>query len=302
MTTTSEVAHPAENVLRPSARELSEAWRTIVEANREQEARLRETDPPRDQYAPELTPERRASWHAFVERDLADPTPDYHVLAAMARPDDVWLDVGAGAGRHALFLSPYVREYVTVDPSPGMTSLIDENILARDVTNVRVLDPMPWPPSGPVPVADVCLSVYVYNFVADIAGFLDAMERHASRLCVIQAAQFGTAWQPDGDIFRTLHGEAFIRLPGVRELLAVLGARGTRFAVTDFDFPQNAPQELDSAHQSVRAHYLVREGSEKDRRLRDLLEERFSVGDGLILLPELAGTFEVIVSWKPPVI
>ncbi len=291
----------AEAVLRPPAQELVDAWRIIVEANAEQEARLREFDPPEDPYAPDLTPEWRQNWHTMVENAVNEPGPPVLAIQSFARMDETWLDAGAGTARHAISLSPLVNQIRVVDPSIPMTGLMRENVALYETQNVEVLDPSPWPPAEPLGAADVCLSVFVYNFVADIGGFLDAMESHANRLCLLQAAELGTAWQPDHRIFEELHGEPFVRMPGVRELLAVLGARRTRFEIQHTsDFPEHNLTDIESLHRHVRRWYLVREGSEKDRRLRDLLIEHCQAGDGQYQHPQMAGTYQVIISWEPP--
>jgi hypothetical protein len=95
----------------------------------------------------------------------------------------------------------------------------------------------------------------------------------------------------------------------LRELLAILSTRRRRFDVHSFaDILLVAPvatytvngETLDDAHRRVRNLYLVREGSEKDQRLRDLLDQHYGIGDGRVRLPLPAGNFRGIVSWAPP--
>jgi 2-polyprenyl-3-methyl-5-hydroxy-6-metoxy-1,4-benzoquinol methylase len=161
---------------------------------------------------------------------VANPNPDVRLLEAMARPEETWHDIGAGVGRIAFPLSQWVRRVIASDPSPGRTARMREIIAEAPVDNVEVLT-TPWPPPESVELVDVCVTANVTYFIADIGAFLDAMEQHARRLCVVMSTQLGRGRQPTEPLFTAIHGEAFVRLPALRELLALLGARGRRFDV-----------------------------------------------------------------------
>ena len=80
-----------------TAAELEAAWAERVRANRDQVERIREV-PDRDFYAPVSS--------LFV----ADPRRTgrggpRRAAPRLARPDERWLDIGAGAGRYALPLA-----------------------------------------------------------------------------------------------------------------------------------------------------------------------------------------------------
>ena len=88
---------------------LAADWARRVRDNAAQVDRFRETPDGRDFYA-------------TVSRTfVADPARDgdlvLEALLGLARPDDTWLDIGAGAGRYALPLARRVRRVVAVDPS-----------------------------------------------------------------------------------------------------------------------------------------------------------------------------------------
>ncbi len=107
--------------LRPTAAGALAAWAARVRADREQVERLRELDDPADYYAP------------MADRFRADPhrTDDQVVaaLSAIARPRDVWLDIGAGGGR-------YAELYRTQFEQPSMDgrghSSVDLDLVTRD--------------------------------------------------------------------------------------------------------------------------------------------------------------------------
>src|SRR5262249_6852988 len=91
-----------------TAAELETVWADRVRANRAQVDQIREV-PDRDFYAPV------SSLFVADARRTGDEALD--VLRELARPDDRWLDIGAGAGRYALPLATDVAEVIAVEPS-----------------------------------------------------------------------------------------------------------------------------------------------------------------------------------------
>jgi hypothetical protein len=124
------------------------------------------------------------------------------------------------------------------------------------------------------------------------------MERAASRLCVIVLFDRarGHAWN---DIFEAVHGEPIAALPAIREFLAVLGALGRSFEVRSIPSGPVDPTPEDVALTQARRICWLVEGSEKDRRLRAYLEERYAAGGALFALPPMRRA-TYLVSWAPP--
>ncbi|HUG14878.1 MAG TPA: class I SAM-dependent methyltransferase [Thermomicrobiales bacterium] len=291
MTTSPVGAHPAEHVARPSEQSLLDAWRQLVEAHAQQTARLRETAVADDFWG---------TGYGGSTVDMERPAPQCAVIADLLQPDDTLLDIGAGFGGTMLPLASRVSRVTALDPSPGMTTLLKRNISQHGITNVDVLEPDAWPPTRPIERHDVCLCAFVIYEVPDIGAFLDAMERHARRLCILAVAERGTGFTPVEPFFERLHGERHIRQPALRETLAVLGARRRRFDVRTYPFLQFEPEDIDSALDFWRGNYFVREGSEKDGMLRQLLLDEFGVGGTQVAMPHPAGTHAAIISWEPP--
>lgn len=284
-------AHPAERIARPREQALLDAWRQLVEAHAEQMARLRETAVADDFWG---------AGYGGSTVNLESPAPQCAVIADLLRPDDTLLDIGVAFGATMLPLASRVSRVTALDPSPGMIALLQRNIAQLGITNVDVLEPDSWPPSRPVQRHDVCLASAVIYEVADIGAFLDAMERHATRLCVLLVAERGTGFTPAEPVFERLHGERHIRQPALRETLAVLGARRRRFDVRTIPFFRLDPEDIDAALEGWRSDYYVRSGSEKDGMLRQLLLDEFGVGGTQVAMPHPAGTHAAIISWAPP--
>ena len=100
------------NVLRPSASEAATAWRDLVLAEREQVESLPDRPRPQDFYGP-VAQSFKADPHRTDE-------PLLDVLRALVRPDETWIDVGAGGGRYALPIALLARRVYAVEPSAGM--------------------------------------------------------------------------------------------------------------------------------------------------------------------------------------
>ncbi len=123
--------------MNPADRTAAEAaWGARVRAHHEQSARVRETPEGGDFYAP-------VSRLFVADPHRTDDEVLDHLLP-LARPNDTWLDIGAGAGRYALPLALRVREVVALDPSPGMLAALREQAAEHRIANVRAVEGR-WP-------------------------------------------------------------------------------------------------------------------------------------------------------------
>lgn len=262
-------------------------WRASVVADREQVERAREVDDPADFYAP------------VTSRFRMDPRrtddPSLNVLLALARPADMWLDVGAGGGRYALPLALAVHEVVAIDPSPSMLGALGEDAVAAGIENVRVIEAR-WPMADP-PLGDVGLVAHVGYDIGEIGPFLDQLEVVSRRLCV--AVMGESAMTTVATLFwAEVHGEPRVRLPALPELLVLLAARGR---LPDVQLVERTPPTFESLDESMamaRRQLWVKEGSAKDDMLRQLVGEIVTERDGRYAF-EWQPTRIGIVSWQP---
>ncbi len=201
------------------ARMLEDAWATRVRANREQAERVREV-PSGDFYAPVSA--------LFVADPRRTGEPTLEALRSMARPDETWLDIGAGAGRYALPLALQVRRLIAVEPSPGMRRALRTGIAEHGIANIRVIAGA-WPTAldllGRSPAADVSLIAHVGYDIEEIGPFLDAMETATRDRCVAVLTDRSPASVAD-PFWPVVHGESRVPLPALPELLEALHARG----------------------------------------------------------------------------
>ncbi len=273
------------HALRPSLDQAREAWMRLVDADAEQVARVREPEPEDDFYAPV----------AGTFRPGQPTAAELEVLVALAEPDDRWLDIGAGGGRFALPLASRVREVIAIEPSPAMRRVLAEGAEEAGATNISVHDAR-WPVDGWTEQADVALAAHCLYDNRKPIPFLEAMERHARRLCVVSLARSPRGVQ-FARLFEAIHGEAFQPLPALREFVALLGALGRPYEVRRvWAGPAAGPIDPRQAQAFVRRMLWLRPGSEKDRRMCEFVDEWWGGPDG-VLLP--LGLREIgIVTWR----
>jgi SAM-dependent methyltransferase len=274
--------------LRPDADVLLASWGRRVRANAEQVDRFAEQRS-QDHYAPV------ANRFRVDPRRTDDPSLD--ALLTLARPDETWLDIGAGGGRYALPLALAVREVIAVDPSPGMLSVLREGMEQHDIRNVRVVEGR-WPAAAdPSLTADVSFIAHVGYDVEQIGPFLDAMERSARRLCVAMLFWRRPTWAIDR-LWPAVHGVERALLPAMRELVTLLMARGRPVGIQIVESPAGGIESVDQVLGLARHQTWVTPGSEADRRLEAALRERLVERDGKLAF-EWSPTHLGLVTWTP---
>jgi SAM-dependent methyltransferase len=275
-----------------TAQRLEAAWSSRVLANREQAERLRETQLP-DFYAPVTS--------QFVSDPRRTDEPALDVLRASARPDEAWLDIGAGAGRYALPLALAVREVVAVEPSPGMRQALRAGIAEHGIGNLRVVAGA-WPEAaaqlGPMPAVDVALIAHVAYDIEPIEPFLDAMDAAVRERCIAILTDRSPASVAD-PLWPLVHGEERVPLPALPELLEVLLARGCRTEVIRVERPPRTFDSVDALAALLRRQLFIAEGGEKDLHFRAILPDLIApIDGGWTLATPPAGSLG-IVTWAP---
>jgi len=266
------------------------AWSTRVKANRDQVDRVREVPDGADFYAP------ATSLFRAEPRRTDDPVLD--ALRALARPDDVWLDIGAGAGRYALPLALEVREVIALDASPAMLDALGEQMTETGIANLRPLQGR-WPdmPAG-LPSADVGLMAHVGYDIEAIGPFIEALDGAVRRLCVAvmmdrtPASAAEPFWPP-------VHGESRSPLPALPDFVDLLRAGGRAPEVATVERATRRFTSRDELERFLRHQLWIADGGAKERRFRDRLDElAVEAADGWTLRDQRPLTVG-IVTWAP---
>lgn len=285
---TEEAAAESNTIqLLPDPVAFGEAWRARVEAEYAQVERVREWRS-QDHYAPIA--------QQFADDPFRTDDDILNYLRSLAGPDDSWLDIGAGGGRFALPLALHSPggDVIAVEPSGGMRAVMQSGVEQYGVRNLRIVEARFPEDADPATLsADFSLAAHVGYDLRDINGFVDAQERCTRRLCA--AVLMDRA--PSGgfvSLWGEVHGEARHTLPGMREYLTLLLARGATPEVRIF--PRDVKAH-DEAHirADARRRLWLNEGSEKDQHLQRLLDDLLPRGFRRFELPQMLA----IISWKP---
>jgi len=274
---------------RPQPDALLDAWARRVRANREQVEHFSEQQRGSDHYAP------------IASRFRMDPhrTGDVALdaLRALARPGEVWLDIGAGGGRYALPLALAVQEVIAVDPSVGMLSVLAETTAEYGIKNVRIVRGR-WPSAeDPSLEADVAFIAHVGYDVEEIGPFLAAMERSARRLCAALLFWRRPTWAVDR-LWPAVHGVERALLPALRELVTLQFARGRPVSIQMLAAEPASYESYEQALSFARHQTWVQTGSEKDRRLEAALRESLIERDGRFAFDWSPWPL-ALVTWEP---
>lgn len=265
-------------------------WRQLVIERAEQGDRWRGAGQDSDYWS------RSAQRFATLTRGLPEDDPFLVALKNAVTPEDTVLDVGAGAGRYATAIAPYVKRVIALDPSPGMLEQLRGIITERNLGNIEPFQGS-WPESAELlePV-DVVFSAHAFYWSEEIAPFVRSIDRLAKRTALMTAR----AQQADGylgDLFPIVHGEPRSPEPVFLDLYGALCetgiwpdtrmARGFQRSYGSFDeFLENAAGLLFVEPSALRTEPI-------QRHLRDVTVER----DGRLWL-EGAQSLAGIASWS----
>jgi CTP:molybdopterin cytidylyltransferase MocA/SAM-dependent methyltransferase len=276
---------------------LEAAWAARVRADHEQVERIREAPDGRDFYA--------ATSRTFVADPARAGDPVLEALLALTRPDDSWLDVGAGAGRYALPLARNVREVVAVDPSASMLAALRAGMETHGIPNIRVHEGR-WPADsalrealGPDPIADVAMIAHVSYDIAEIGPFLDALERAARRrvVAVLMSSSPASVAAP---FWRLVHGEPRVALPALPEFVELVRVRGAEPAVTMVAGERRRWTDREELVTFLRRHLWIVPGGTADGRLLAAVDALVvTAADGSVGLRDPQPLDIGIVSWGP---
>ena len=221
-------------------------------------------------------------------------------LSDIALPDDVWVDIGAGAGRLALPLALRVRQVIAIEPSPAMRAELANLQIEHGITNIDLRDER-WPSDDTAisDMADVALISHVGYDIEEIGAFVDTMERAGTRECVAlmyDRAPGSMFWQ----VWPTIHSEEHARLPGATEFIDLLHARGATVDASDLDRGSDRQRfgftEPDAAMDWARRRLWLSENSARLPLLRQAVADLLIERDGSWSLPDQPS--QMLIRWR----
>jgi SAM-dependent methyltransferase len=243
---------------------------------------------PEDFYAPVA--------EAFRADPRRETDPLFPLLLPLIDKNETWIDIGAGGGRYTLPIALRAKRVYAVEPSGGMRRVLTASAAESGIENCEVFDER-WPGETGVPLADVAFISHVGYDIEEIGPFLDQMEEHARRLCV--AVLFDHAPISDfAPLWRLVHGQERVTLPGLPEFIAVLFARGGQPELRGMRVPPRSYPDVEAMQQAARRPLWVLPGSEADERLRRAIRRRAVAVEGGVSLSRDA-RYLGVVTWRP---
>lgn len=230
--------------------------------------------------------DRRAASFARSTQSRVDDF--FAVLEPYLSPRKTLIDVGAGAGRHAVPLSERLEWVTAIEPSEGMRS----HITQRD--NITVVAST-WEDAEVTP-ADLVICSHVLYGVADAATFIGKLERSARERVFVMLRETDLP-HPATEVRRRLRGDQRARLPRFSDLFMLLIQMGIAADVVFIRYPiRTRYADLDEAAADVRA--IFGEGWDEAAG-RQVLSELLASEDGELVYDggvALTG----IAHWQPP--
>src|SRR2546422_10379773 len=138
-------------------------YAALIDAVHAQHSRIHGPQPAEDRFGGPVAQRFRADPHRSLDANL-------QVVASYVQPDDVFLDVGGGAGRVGLPLALRCRQVINVDASPGMLAEFEACAAQAGLPHARAgLADWLARPNG---AGDVSLASSVTYFFHDIVSFI----------------------------------------------------------------------------------------------------------------------------------
>ena len=248
--------------------------------------------------------ETASRFRADPRRQMED---NYEILAAFVRPDDVFVDVGGGAGRLSLPMALRCRQVINVDPSPGMGQEFQESAVEAGIANADfVLSG--WLDSDGVR-GDVVHAANVTYFVRDIGLFAAKLEAAARRRVIITMWSVANPMH-NAALFKMVYGEEQTMVPGHAQLLPALWEMGilpdVRFLpqVATIDGVPQAPtypqSSEDAVEMALAGIWLAPQHRDRGEAVvRKNFDELFQQGPEGFIPQWLPDAREVFITWEP---
>ncbi|GAB4111774.1 MAG: class I SAM-dependent methyltransferase [Roseiflexaceae bacterium] len=212
----------------------------------------------------------QADRYAQVTGRMPQPDAFLQFVLPWLKPTDTVLDIGAGAGRHSLFLAERVAEVVAVERSASMRQQLEVRIAQRGISNIRVV-PAEWPASD-LPPADVVICAHVIYGVPAIGPFLQALHAHARRAWFI-AAGFRQPSAVLHPFWERIHGQQRLPLPGALECLNVLYQLGIPAQLNHIPASRYSYGDAEEALIDLRWRLRLPETPASDAAIREAIAE-----------------------------
>ncbi len=228
--------------------------------------------------------DRRAkNYHRSTKETIADD-PLYLKLRREVTRGLTLLDVGAGTGRFALALAPYIQHITAVEPNATMLDYLKRDAMGEELTNVSLLYTT-WQDAPSDLSADIVLCSHVLYPIWDVDTFISKLLAATRHTCYIymRAMHFDTSTSV---LWKHFHGDDRQPAPGYIHALDVLFDMGIYADVEIVRMPGVIRySSLDVAVEELREQLILPSDEETTGQLRHLLEGWLIERNGAFIPP-----------------
>ncbi|MFH1468758.1 MAG: class I SAM-dependent methyltransferase [Pseudomonadota bacterium] len=126
---------------------------------------------------------RTRAYQAQVRKRWSTPDSSRALVCSWLTPGTSVLDIGAGTGSWAAMFAQHGARVTALDPSEAMIAAMASTFAEEGVRGVRVIQGA-WPDIAVEP-HDVAFCSHGLYGAEDLRGFVEAMERAATRTCAL---------------------------------------------------------------------------------------------------------------------
>ena len=206
------------------------------------------------------------------------------------------VDIGGGAGRLALPLSLSRESVTVVDSSKSMLAELKDSCEEAKIENVDSVFGL-WE-DAVIDIHEGALCSHVTYGIENIGKFLENVNQYASKR-VVFIAFMKSPQAPLESVWREVHEEERVHLPGVPELMDVLWQLGIapELNIIEHLGPHIYGSEKD-AISDLRRRLYVNQGTRKDEILTRVLKSDLKPTEQGMELANSDGRISCLISWN----
>ncbi len=256
-------------------------WKELVEKQGPFWNRKKRSKDNRDKWK-----DRSQGFYDRVKKRWSKPDPhrDFIVSIISSVRDATVIDIGAGTGAWAVYLSKSAKKITAIEPSAEMRQILRENIKNEGVDNVEVLDKL-WPVHN-MKTHDFSLASHSVYGCEDLQDFISAMTGATRHTCFMllrapdhnglmsKAANRIWGHPYDSPNFQVAYN-AMLQMGMFPNVLMEEKGMWPRWSNKDFE----------EAFERIRSRFGLEKDTDHDPFLRALLKEHLKEKDGKIQWP-----------------
>jgi SAM-dependent methyltransferase len=227
---------------------------------------------------------RRARNFHRATKETPGTDPLFLRLQQVVTPRTTVLDVGAGTGRFALALAPFVQHVTAVEPNETMLGYLRRDAEERQLSNISYVSTT-WQDAPADLSADIIVCSHVLYPIRDVDVFLAKLRKATRQACYIymRAKHFDEISSP---LWQHFHNLNRLPMPSYIHALDVMYDMGIYANVEIVELPSGMRfPSLDVAVEEMKEHLILPDEEAMQDELRALLAQWLVQRDDVLSMP-----------------